>query len=587
MPDESRSTRTIKGASSSSESIEEGRFPAGTTLAGRYRILGLLGRGGMGEVYRAVDLILNQVVALKFLLQTADTGKAALARFRNEVCLARQVSHPNVCRVYDIGVIEGLHFLSMEYVDGEDLASLLRRIGHIPSDKALEFTRRICAGLAAAHERGVLHRDLKPANIMIDGRGKVRITDFGLAALAAEVQTGDIRSGTPAYMSPEQKAGREVTTRSDLYSLGMVLHEMFTGKRWGESGSSLTEMVRDLDPTIERVILRCLDREPRNRPSSALNVAMSLPGGDPVAAALAAGETPSPEMVAASREKEGLQARTALTCFAAVVLMLVALVLVSGKLTLLGRAPLPLPPDALAFKAREMLKQFGYTEETVDSAYGFVSTSTFDSYQRYVRAHDFQHRWDRLATHQPALTVFWYLQHQSYLQPLRLVSVPDTLINGLVTPFDPPLDSQGMIRIRLNAKGSLYQLTAMPSPALSQTAGRLALPGRATRARHGLEHSPFGRGSGCRAIHAVAAGGIHARVRGFENGLDRLLPGGKAGQNSSGSGCPEWQAGLFSDRGTVAAAGNRGDATGQAIHEYRRGDPAGGPAGRGGARRLA
>jgi serine/threonine-protein kinase len=166
-------TRTFHAAptSSSESSIEEGRFPAGTILAGRYRILGLLGKGGMGEVYRAFDLILNQSVALKFLSEAVRANEPALVRFRNEVRIARQVSHPNVCRVYDIGVIEGLHFLSMEYVDGEDLASLLRRIGRLPQDKALEFTRRICAGLAAAHERGVLHRDLKPANIMIDGRG--------------------------------------------------------------------------------------------------------------------------------------------------------------------------------------------------------------------------------------------------------------------------------------------------------------------------------------------------------------------------------------------------------------------------------
>jgi len=467
MPDEPQPTRTIWGgdassAGASSQSIEEGRFPAGTTLAGRYRILGLLGRGGMGEVYRALDLILNQPVALKFLSQAAHTGEAALARFRNEVRIARQVSHPNVCRVYDIGVIEGLHFLSMEYVDGEDLASLLRRIGRLPSDKALEFTRRICAGLAAAHERGVLHRDLKPANIMIDGRGQVRITDFGLAALAAEVQAGDIRSGTPAYMSPEQKAGREVTTRSDLYSLGLVLHEMFTGKRHGESPSRPAELVKDLDPTIERVILRCLDPEPRNRPSSALNVAMALPGGDPIAAALAAGETPSPEMVAASGEKEGLEPRTAVACFAGVVLLLVALLLVSGKTTLLGRAPLPLPPDVLAFKAREMLKQFGYTEEPVDSAYGFFPTLGSQAYQRYLRAHDFDHVWDRLASHQPALTVFWYRQHRDYLQPIYFLS-PYVSTNGLVTPIDPPSTSQGMIKIGLDAKGRLQYLTALPS----------------------------------------------------------------------------------------------------------------------------
>jgi len=157
-------TRTIfSETASSGSSVEEGRFPAGTVLAGRYRVLGLIGQGGMGEVYRAYDIILNQAVALKFLGR-ANMSDAALARFRNEVRIARQVSHPNVCRVYDIGFIEGFHFLSMEYLDGEDLASLIRRIGRLPQDKAIEFTRKICAGLAAAHERGVLHRDLKPAN---------------------------------------------------------------------------------------------------------------------------------------------------------------------------------------------------------------------------------------------------------------------------------------------------------------------------------------------------------------------------------------------------------------------------------------
>jgi serine/threonine protein kinase len=173
----------------------------------------------------------------------------------------------------------------------------------------------------------VLHRDLKPANIMIDGRGQVRITDFGLAALAQEIALGDIRSGTPAYMSPEQKAGKEVTTRSDIYSLGLVLHEMFTGKRRGDSQSSPTEIVKDLDPAVERVILRCLKEDPKLRPSSALGVAMALPGGDPIAAALAAGETPSPEMVAASGEKEGFSPRTAILCFAGIV---AGIVLISG-----------------------------------------------------------------------------------------------------------------------------------------------------------------------------------------------------------------------------------------------------------------
>ena len=316
-------TKTIFNEASSVSSLEQGRFPAGTVLAGRYRVLGLIGRGGMGEVYRAHDLILNQAVALKFLGR-ANMSEASLARFRNEVRVARQVSHPNVCRVYDIGFAisgdGGFHFLSMEYLDGEDLASLIRRIGRLPQDKAIEFARKICAGLAAAHERGVLHRDLKPANIMIDGRGQVRITDFGLAALAQEVALGDIRSGTPAYMSPEQKAGREVTTRSDIYSLGLTLYEMFTGKRRAGTQTNPSEIVKDLDPAVERVILRCMEEDPKRRPSSALNVAMALPGGDPIAAALAAGETPSPEMVAASGEKEGFSPRLATLCFAGVLL---------------------------------------------------------------------------------------------------------------------------------------------------------------------------------------------------------------------------------------------------------------------------
>ena len=200
------------------------RFSAGDLLLERYRIVGLLGRGGMGEVYRADDLKLGQPVALKFLPEALQGDAERLERFYNEARTAREVSHPAVCRVHDIGDVDGHHFLSMEYVDGEDLASLVRRIGRLPGDKATDIARQICAGLAAAHAKGVLHRDLKPQNLMLDGRGKVRITDFGLAGLAETIQGDDVRSGTPAYMSPEQLAGREVTLRSDIYALGLVLY---------------------------------------------------------------------------------------------------------------------------------------------------------------------------------------------------------------------------------------------------------------------------------------------------------------------------------------------------------------------------
>jgi len=234
----------------------------------------------MGEVYRADDLKLGQPVALKFMPEALATDPAWLARFHGEVRTAREVTHPNVCRVHDIGETDGHHFLSMEYVDGEDLASLLRRIGRLPRDKGIEIGRQLCAGLAAAHDRGVLHRDLKPSNVMIDGRGRVRITDFGLAGIATQVRTENLLAGTPAYMSPEQFAGREATVRSDLYALGLILYEVFTGRR-PFKGDTLFELARvhqndappppsavaaDIDPALERIILRCLEKDPHARP---------------------------------------------------------------------------------------------------------------------------------------------------------------------------------------------------------------------------------------------------------------------------------------------------------------------------------
>src|SRR6185295_9864686 len=163
-----------QSGSTSFESIDESKFLPGTILAERYRIVGLVGSGGMGEVYRADDLKLSQPVALKFLPDRFLSDGAALARFHREVRVARQVSHRNVCRVYDIGEFDGQQYLSMEFIKGEELSSLLHRIGRLPADKANEIARQICAGLAAAHKQDVLHRDLKPANVMIDSDGNVR-----------------------------------------------------------------------------------------------------------------------------------------------------------------------------------------------------------------------------------------------------------------------------------------------------------------------------------------------------------------------------------------------------------------------------
>src|SRR5437588_8296034 len=204
------------------------RFAPGSIIAGRYRLVALLGRGGMGDVYRADDLTLDHPIALKFLpeqpgVNTAGPGNdvGQLAQFHSELRIARQVSHKNVCRLYDLGEADHRRFLTMEYVDGEDLASLLRRIGRLPPDKAIEIARQLCAGLAAAHERGVIHRDLKPANVMIDGDGNVRITDFGLAVAAGDVSAS--RAGTPQYMAPELLTGSAASIKTDLYALGLIL----------------------------------------------------------------------------------------------------------------------------------------------------------------------------------------------------------------------------------------------------------------------------------------------------------------------------------------------------------------------------
>ncbi len=312
------------------------RFAPGQVLADRYRIVGLVGRGGMGEVYRADDLKLEQPVALKFLAGALAGDRDRLERLYSEVRIARQVSHPAVCRVWDIGEADGHPFLSMEFVDGENLASLLRRIGRFPQDKAKDVARQVAEGLAAAHAKGLLHRDLKPANVMLDSQGHVRLTDFGLAGFADSL-AGDVRSGTPSYMSPEQLLGREVSVRSDIYALGLLMYELVTGRRAFE-GKGFAELARrhrderplepsalapGLEPAVERTILACLEKEPRRRPPSALAVAAMLAGRDPLEAAIAAGETPSPELVAAAGETEGLRPRVARACLAAVVAGLV------------------------------------------------------------------------------------------------------------------------------------------------------------------------------------------------------------------------------------------------------------------------
>ncbi len=358
-----------RAASPSAHPPSDHGFAPGTLLAGRYRVVALVGRGGMGEVYRADDLKLGQMVALKFLPSELDRDPAARERLLAEVRNARTVSHPNVCRVYDIGEVDSRAFLTMEYIDGEDLASLLRRIGRLPAPKALDVARQLCAGLAAAHDKGVLHRDLKPANVMIDGRGQARITDFGLAVETARDSSPADAAGTVAYMAPERFAGKPATVQSDLYALGLVLYETYTGHspfkagtigEWQRAHSSSTpetpsSHLSDIEPAAERAILRCLEKDPAKRPASAAQVAAALPGGDPLAAAIAAGETPSPELVAASGEEGTLPRAKAWLWFMACLAALVAVPLTLIPFSLAEHVSMDLSPDTLRARARETL----------------------------------------------------------------------------------------------------------------------------------------------------------------------------------------------------------------------------------------
>jgi hypothetical protein len=489
------------GRNPSSTSLRESRFLPGTLLAGRYRIISLIGRGGMGEVYRADDLTLEQPVALKFLPETIGQNEAALTRFRSEVRIARQVSHPNVCRVYDVGEVDGQMFLSMEYVDGEDLASLLRRIGRLPSDKGIEIARKLCAGLAAAHEKGVLHRDLKPGNVMLDARGQVLLTDFGLAGLADQIEGAEVRNGTPAYMAPEQLSGKEVTARSDIYALGLVLYEIFTGRRPFEASSlaelvraqtsttptSLTSLVRDLDPAVERVILRCLDPEPSRRPSSALAVAAALPGGDPLAAALAAGETPSPQMVAAAGEGVGLAPKVAVSMLAFVILCLAGYYWLAMRRSALEKIPLDYSPEVLSQKARDIIQALGIDAAANDNAYGFDWNSKFIE---YLEKNDKPSPdWSKVLSQRPSPLVFWYRQS---LYPLTADGYHDDLMTpGVVRDDDPAPILSGMIGIQLDPQGRLLYLERIPDQQLQPITAVSQIDWKPLFASAGLDISKF------------------------------------------------------------------------------------------------
>ena len=446
------------------------QFAPGTIIAGRYHIAGILGSGGMGEVYRADDTKLDQPVALKFLPARLARDPVLLGRLHDEVRLGRQVAHPNVCRIYDIVDWEGAHFVAMEYVDGEDLAKLLRRIGRLAHDKAVDIARGIAAGLMAAHAKGVLHRDLKPANIMIDSRGDARIMDFGLA-LSDDEDDGTI-AGTLAYMAPEQLQGESATVQSDLYSLGLVMYELFTGRaahaartlpeRVRDAASEITtpsSIIRDLDPAVERIILRCLSGDPEQRPRSAREVIHALPGGDPLAAAMAAGETPSPRVVAAAGSEGSLRPRTAWALLATIFILLGLLMVRVIESRVPQTIGLTRPPEVHEGRATDLLRRFGVPEQTFRTS-GFEEKT---AYEAWIYLNDkSQNRWDRYKRGLPLLT-FWMREEPRPLIDSRAGATPQPA-RTQPPRTQPPQFETGSASIELDPRGRLFSLRAIPAP---------------------------------------------------------------------------------------------------------------------------
>jgi serine/threonine protein kinase/Tfp pilus assembly protein PilF len=264
----------------------------GTVFAGRYQIIEDLGKGGMGRVYKALDTEIGERVALKILKPEIVADEKTIERFRNELKISRQISHKNVCRMYHLGRDQGTHYITMEYVSGEELKSTVIRVGQLSVGKTISIIAQVCEGLAEAHRLGVVHRDLKPQNIMIDKAGNAKIMDFGIArsVKAKGITEAGVMIGTPEYMSPEQVDGQQADQRADIYALGIILFELLTGrvpfegdtpfsvayKQKNEAPPSALRVNPQVPEDLDRLILKCLEKDKTKRYQNAEEVAADL-----------------------------------------------------------------------------------------------------------------------------------------------------------------------------------------------------------------------------------------------------------------------------------------------------------------------
>src|SRR5271167_1884311 len=260
-------------------------------LSKRYDILGEAGHGSMGNVYKARDRETGETVALKLLKPEIASDQAMMERFKNELLFARKITHKNVCRVYEFNRVGGVAYTSMEFVEGESLRSVLNRFGALSQRKATDLALQICSGLKEAHAQGIVHRDLKPENVMIDTRGNVKVMDFGIArSMEVLTRLTGAMVGTPAYMAPEQVEGKPVDYRTDIYSLGLILFEVFTGTQAFRADNAVAVALKQMretpplpssiEPSIpaptERAILKCLEKDPAKRYQSMADLENAL-----------------------------------------------------------------------------------------------------------------------------------------------------------------------------------------------------------------------------------------------------------------------------------------------------------------------
>jgi serine/threonine-protein kinase len=425
-----------------------GRFRAGLRIADRYVIVARLGRGGMGEVYQVEDEALGQTVALKFLPEERTDETAWTERLKQEVTLARSVSHPHVCRVHDYQEADGYAFLVMEFAAGGSLVTQarLRPSGRFAPEDVNAYARQLCDGLSAVHDAGLLHRDLKPGNVLLDERGRVKLADFGLAAVAERVRSGEADHGTWQFMAPEQLDGGGPTVRSDLYALGLILYELLTGQRPYRASNRAelrqkqrtppprpSDLVPGVDPLFDRAILWCLERDPQRRPGSAREVRDALP----------------PLAPAKTRDEGGsgvLRPRVALALLVAVLVGLLVHAALADATMAFRQLPPARDPNWLRGHSADLARSFsGVAGVTENSGFEWDLDLVKDASHKRPSA------WHPEPDARSPLVYFWYRCGPVYLAPANRV-----------TPTDPPLATPGMQCLLLDLEGRLIEYHAVP-----------------------------------------------------------------------------------------------------------------------------